>query len=103
MAARLPPRVNSGTTEDDLLRRRKTPPAQVRQRLAPWVRELGVTDPEVAPNHGWRHTFKAVGRRARISDKVLDDICGHAAASIGQEYRLRGGAERMILLGQYTA
>jgi hypothetical protein len=32
-----PPRVNSGTTEDDLLRRRKTPPAQVRQRLATWV------------------------------------------------------------------
>jgi len=25
----------------------------------------------------WRHTFKAVGRRAGISDKILDDICGH--------------------------
>jgi integrase len=76
----------TATTEDDPLSRKKTPAAQVRQRLAAWVRELGVADPEVSPNHGWRHTFKAVGRRAGISEKVLDDICGHAAASAGQEY-----------------
>jgi integrase len=58
----------------------------VRQRLAAWVRELGVTDTELSPNHAWRHTFKAVGRNVGISDKVLDDICGHAPASIGQGY-----------------
>src|SRR5262249_49329831 len=38
------------------------------------------------PNHAWRHTFKAVGRSVGISDKVLDDICGHAPASEGQGY-----------------
>lgn len=51
----------------------KTPPAasdatnppkkryvKVRERIAGWVRELGVTDREVQPNHAWRHTFKQV-------------------------------------------
>jgi integrase len=72
--------------EDDPLKRKKAPAAQVRQRLADWVRQLGITDPEVSPNHGWRHTFKAVGRRVGISDQVLDGICGHAPASIGHGY-----------------
>jgi integrase len=75
------------SAQDDPLKRKKTPAAQVRQRLAAWVRrELGVTDEELSPIHGWRHTFKAVGRSVGISDKVLDDICGHAPASEGQGY-----------------
>jgi integrase len=73
-------------TEDDPLKRKKSPAAQVRQRLAAWVRELGVTDTELSPNHGWRHTFKAVGRRVGISDQILDAICGHAPASVGGAY-----------------
>ena len=72
--------------EDDPLKRKKAPAAQVRQRLAEWVRELGVTDTEVSPNHGWRHLFKQIGRRAGISDPVLDAICGHAPASVGSAY-----------------
>jgi integrase len=72
--------------EDDPLKRKKAPAAQVRQRLADWVRELGVTDTGVSPNHGWRHTFKQIGRRVGISDPVLDDICGHAPASVGSAY-----------------
>ena len=31
---------------------------QVRQRLADWVREIGVDDEHLSPNHAWRHTFK---------------------------------------------
>jgi integrase len=76
----------TNTAEIDPLKRKKPAAAQVRQRLAEWVRELGVTDPELSPNHAWRHTFKAVGRSVGISDKVLDDICGHASASTGHEY-----------------
>jgi integrase len=72
--------------ENDLINRKKPRYAQVRQRLADWVRELGVGDPNISPNHAWRHTFKNIGRRARISDVVLDDICGHAPASVGAEY-----------------
>jgi integrase len=37
---------------------------KVGERLAAWVRDIGVNDPEVQPNHGWRHLFKAIGRRA---------------------------------------
>lgn len=64
----------------------KHPAAQCRQRLAAWVRALGVTDPGVMPNHGWRHLFKQIGRRAKIDPAVLDVICGHAAASVGDSY-----------------
>jgi integrase len=80
------PRPTTTAVEIDPLKRKKPPGAQVRQRLAEWVRELGLTDAELLPNHAWRHTFKAVGRSVGISDKVLDDICGHASASTGQEY-----------------
>jgi integrase len=80
------PRRANVVTEDDPLKRKKAPAAQVRQRLAAWVRELGVTDTELSPNHGWRHTFKAVGRRAGISDPTLDAICGHAPVSVGSAY-----------------
>ena len=64
----------------------KPPAAQARQRLAGWVRSLGVEDPGVLPNHAWRHTFKVHGRRAGISEKHLDDICGHAAPTEGRAY-----------------
>jgi integrase len=74
------------STEIDPIKRKKPPYAQLRQRLAEWVRELGIVDPELLPNHAWRHTFKAVGRRAGISDKILDDICGHAPATVGRGY-----------------
>jgi integrase len=72
--------------ENDPIKRKKPRYAQVRQRLADWVRESGVNDPNISPNHAWRHTFKRIGRRARISDVVLDDICGHAPASDGAAY-----------------
>lgn len=45
-----------------------------------------VTDPNVAPNHGWRHTFKSKGFEAGIQEKVLDAICGHAPSSVGRSY-----------------
>jgi len=47
---------------------------QVRQRLADWVREIGVDDEHLSPNHAWRHTFKLIGSRAAISDSLLDYI-----------------------------
>ena len=56
-----------------------------KNRVTAFVREV-VTDPRVAPNHGWRHLFKTVGREAGIADSVLDGICGHAAKSVGGSY-----------------
>jgi integrase len=64
----------------------KSPAAQVRQRLADWIREIGVDDEHLSPNHAWRHTFKLIGSRAEISDALLDYICGHAPATEGRRY-----------------
>lgn len=57
----------------------------VKNRLREFAREV-VTDQDVAPNHGWRHLFKTVGREAGIADSVLDAICGHAAKTVGGAY-----------------
>jgi integrase len=59
---------------------------KVRERIAGWVRELGVTDPDVQPNHAWRHTFKQVCDRHGISERVSDAITGHAALTVGRGY-----------------
>jgi len=59
---------------------------KARERVAAWVREIGVSDPELQPNHAWRHTFKATGFRWGISEKDLDAIVGHAPASVGRGY-----------------
>jgi hypothetical protein len=64
----------------------KAPYVKAREHVAAWVREVGVTDPELSPNHAWRHTFKAVGFRCGMSEKVLDAIGGHAPASAGRGY-----------------
>jgi len=65
---------------------RKPRYVKTRERVATWVRTLGVNDPELSPNHAWRHTFKAIGFRSGMSEKVLDAIVGHAPASIGRGY-----------------
>jgi hypothetical protein len=57
----------------------------VKNRLREFAREV-VKDERVAPNHGWRHTFKTVGREAGIADSILDAICGHAANTVGGSY-----------------
>ncbi|WP_152047138.1 DUF6538 domain-containing protein [Aureimonas psammosilenae] len=57
----------------------------VKNRLGEFARGL-VTDPNVAPNHGWRHRFKTVGRELGISDRVLDAIQGHAPKTAGDSY-----------------
>ncbi|MGO8922547.1 MAG: tyrosine-type recombinase/integrase [Xanthobacteraceae bacterium] len=59
---------------------------KARERVASWVREIGISDPELQPNHAWRHTFKKLGDRAGLSEKMLDVICGHAPANVGRSY-----------------
>jgi integrase len=65
---------------------RKSPAAQARQRLAAWVRSLGIDEKGLSPNHAWRHRFKQIGRRAGLDDNMLDYICGHAPATVGRSY-----------------
>jgi integrase len=64
----------------------KAPYSQVRQRLAEWVRSIGVTDEHVSPNHAWRHTFKQIADREGISERMSDYITGHAHKSEGARY-----------------
>lgn len=45
-----------------------------------------VPDPNIAPNHGWRHTFKTIGIEAGIAERVLDAICGHKPRTVGEQY-----------------
>jgi integrase len=60
--------------------------AQMRQRLAAWVRTLGITDTELQPNHAWRHTFKQIADRVDISERTSNYITGHAHKNVGATY-----------------
>jgi integrase len=71
---------------DDPTNPRKARYVKAREHVAAWVRGLDISDPELSPNHAWRHTFKAVGFRCGITEKVLDAIVGHAPASVGRGY-----------------
>jgi integrase len=57
-----------------------------RERLAGWIRELGVTDEELSPTHGFRHSFKAIAARSGILEKYSDAITGHAHATVARRY-----------------
>jgi len=57
-----------------------------RAQLGTWVRGLGITDPEVSPNHSWRHTFKRIAEAVGITEKVHDAITGHTPATEGRKY-----------------
>lgn len=57
----------------------------VKNRLREFARGI-VTDPNVAPNHGWRHRFKTVGIEAGIAPRILDAIQGQAPASVADTY-----------------
>jgi integrase len=65
-----------------------TRPASVktRQKLAEWVRALGVTDPNISPNHAWRHTFKRRAARAHIEPRIRNAMCGHTTKTVGDDY-----------------
>lgn len=60
---------------------------KVGERLAQWVRkEVGITDPNVQPNHGWRHTFKSLALAAGMPERIADYIQGHAPKTVGRTY-----------------
>ncbi|WP_345822594.1 DUF6538 domain-containing protein [Methylobacterium fujisawaense] len=62
------------------------PYVKVGGKLAEWVRAIGVINPSLQPNHGWRHRFKTVGRGVGIDSAKLDFIQGHAPRTEGEEY-----------------
>ena len=72
----------------------------LKNRLAEFARAL-VPDPNVAPNHAWRHRFKTVGIEAGITPRVLDAIQGHAPTNVSDSYgdvTLKAKAAAMALI-----
>ncbi len=57
----------------------------LKNRLAAFAREI-VPDPEVAPNHGWRHRFKTTAREVGLESRVVDAIQGHAPKDVSDSY-----------------
>ena len=65
---------------------RKARSVKQRERLAGWIRSIGIDDKELSPNHAWRHTFKQRAERYGISERISDYITGHSPASEGRGY-----------------
>lgn len=60
---------------------------KVGERLAQWVRkDVGVDDPDIMPNHAWRHTFKSMSYDVGIEERIADAIQGHAPKTTGRTY-----------------
>lgn len=57
-----------------------------RAHLGEWVRRLGVNDPELSPNHAWRHSFKRRADEIGMPEKMNDAITGHTQATEGRKY-----------------
>ncbi|MBM2711035.1 tyrosine-type recombinase/integrase [Mesorhizobium caraganae] len=57
----------------------------LKNRLAEFGRSF-VSDPNVAPNHGWRHRFKTVGMEVGIPPRILDAIQGQAPRTVAETY-----------------
>ena len=71
------------TAADDPMRPKRPRSVRMRERLAGWMRSIGVSD---SPNHAWRHTFKQIAQRSGIDPRVHDVITGHAAKTTAEEY-----------------
>lgn len=58
-----------------------------RNKLAEWVRQgVKVTDPDISPNHAWRHTFKRKAARAGMEKRFRFAFCGHEDGDVGDQY-----------------
>ncbi len=64
----------------------KHPSKGVTNRLAQWVRGLGIDDPRKAPNHSWRHWVKTELDRVGCSSRLADAIQGHSQHSEADRY-----------------
>jgi integrase len=60
------------------------PYKKVGGRLAEWVREIGVNDPDVQPNHGWRHRMSSVLMGLHARQVEIDAILGHKGPRYGK-------------------
>ncbi len=77
--------LNPNDAEPDPEKRVLGPLQGVKNRLQEFARKF-VPDRNVAPNHGWRHRFKTLWREVGLDPRIMDQIQGHAARTVGDEY-----------------
>ena len=65
-------------------------------RIGSWVRSVGVNDPRVQPNHGWRHRFTTVARAVGMDHEKREYILGHRLPGLGSTYGDMAGLHREI-------
>lgn len=60
---------------------------KVGETLCTWVRkDLGITDPNVMPNHAWRNLFKTIALANGMVARTSDAITGHTEGSVARRY-----------------
>jgi integrase len=74
------------TSEEDPTKPGQSQARKTANKLGEWVREIGVDDSELRPNHAWRHTFKQIADRCGISERVSDVVTGHAPQTVARSY-----------------
>ncbi|TNM65067.1 hypothetical protein [Aliirhizobium smilacinae] len=75
------------TTGDDPTKPVRPPYVIARNKLAEWVRnDVEVTDPNISPNHAWRHTFKRQAARVNMEKRFRFAFCGHESDDVGDIY-----------------
>ena len=79
----------------------QSPAERTRGKLGDWVRSLGITDPELSPNHAWRHTFKQIADRAGINERMSDYITGHSHKTVGGRYGAPTLGDMAAALGKF--
>lgn len=92
-------------TREDPTNPVQAPWVKQRNKLAEWVRGLGVTDTNISPNHAWRHTFKRRAARAKIERRIRFAFCGHASDDVGDDYEtptVEDMAEELKLFPKYV-
>lgn len=62
------------------------PARTVAGRLSGWVRDIGVKDPNVQPNHAWRHLFMTLCRAHGVAEEARYFLVGHTLRDMGQRY-----------------
>lgn len=86
---------------NDPLKPSRSRAATARAQLGDWVRKLGVNDPELSPNHAWRHTFKRIAEASGITEKIHDAITGHAPATEGRRYGEPSIADKVAAMRKF--
>ncbi|MBD9621473.1 site-specific integrase [Ensifer sp. ENS06] len=71
-----------------------------KNRVRDFVREI-VTDPEVQPNHAWRHRFRTVSRDLGVSRDISFAITGHDTKDEGDKYGTITNKAKAAALAKY--